>query len=71
MLVLGLLNISLGVFLIVSPLPLWVAWYIYLGFLVIIILGMEIVKLLRSPKKNKPSETKGKTKKTINKYLYK
>ncbi len=46
-LVLGLTNISLGVFLAVLPLPVWIIWYIYLGFLVLILVGMEIVALIR------------------------
>ena len=44
---LGLVNISLGVFLAVLPLAVWIIWYIYLGFLVLLLAGMEIVKLLR------------------------
>jgi hypothetical protein len=46
-LALGLVNISLGVFLAVVPLAVWIIWYIYLGFLVLILIGMEIVSLLR------------------------
>lgn len=46
-LALGLINISLGVFLAVLPLPVWVIWYIYLGFLVLVLVGMEIASLLR------------------------
>ena len=46
-LALGLVNISLGVFLAVLPLAVWIIWFIYLGFLVLILLGMEIVALLR------------------------
>ena len=41
-LALGLINISLGVFLAVLPLPVWVVWYIYMGILIIIILILEI-----------------------------
>jgi hypothetical protein len=44
---LGFVNISLGVFLAVLPLPVWIIWYIYLGFLVLIVLGLEIVSLFR------------------------
>ena len=44
-LALGLVNISLGVFLAVLPLPVWIIWFIYLGFLVLILIGMEIVSL--------------------------
>ncbi|CAF4647369.1 unnamed protein product, partial [Rotaria socialis] len=45
-LALGLVNISLGVFLAVLPLPVWIIWYIYFGFLVLLLIGMEIVALL-------------------------
>ncbi len=44
---LGFVNISLGVFLAVLPLPVWIIWYIYLGFLVLILLGLELVGLFR------------------------
>ena len=44
---LGFVNISLGVFLAVLPLPVWIIWYIYLGFLVLILLGLELVGLCR------------------------
>jgi len=44
---LGLTNISLGVFLAVLPLAVWIIWYIYLGFLLLLLVGMEIVALLR------------------------
>ena len=46
-LAMGLVNISLGVFLAVLPLPVWIIWFIYLGFLVLILIGMEIVSLMR------------------------
>ncbi|CAF2845073.1 unnamed protein product [Rotaria sp. Silwood2] len=46
-LALGFVNISLGVFLAVLPLPVWIIWYIYFGFLVLLIIGLEIVALLR------------------------
>ncbi len=46
-LALGLTNISLGVFLGVLPLAVWIIWYIYLGFLLLLLIGMEIVALLR------------------------
>jgi uncharacterized membrane protein len=46
-LILGLINISLGVFLAVLPLPVWVIWYIYFSILVIVLIGMEIVAFLR------------------------
>ncbi|UJR33542.1 hypothetical protein I4U23_020984 [Adineta vaga] len=39
---LGLVNISLGVFLAVLPLPVWVVWFIYMGILIIILVLMEI-----------------------------
>jgi len=41
-LALGLVNISLGVFLAVLPLPVWVIWYIYLSILIIILFLLEI-----------------------------
>jgi hypothetical protein len=37
----------LGVFLAVLPLPVWIIWFIYLGFLLLILVGMEIVALIR------------------------
>ncbi len=46
-LILGLVNISLGVFLAVLPLPVWVIWYVYFSLLVIIIILMEIVAFVR------------------------
>jgi hypothetical protein len=46
-LALGLINISLGVFLAVLPLPVWVIWYIYLGILIIIIFILEILACVR------------------------
>jgi hypothetical protein len=46
-LAMGLVNISLGVFLAVLPLPVWIIWFIYLGFLVLILVGLEIVALAR------------------------
>ena len=46
-LALGLVNISLGVFLAVLPSPVWIIWYIYLGFLVLLLVGLELVALLR------------------------
>jgi hypothetical protein len=46
-LALGLINISLGVFLAVLPLPVWVIWYIYMSFLVLILIAMEILAFRR------------------------
>ncbi len=46
-LALGLINISLGVFLAVLPLPVWVVWYIYMAILIIIIFLMEILTCIR------------------------
>ncbi|CAF1289129.1 unnamed protein product [Adineta steineri] len=43
----GLVNISLGFFLAVLPLPVWVVWYIYMSLLVIGLIVMEIVALRR------------------------
>ncbi|CAF5010937.1 unnamed protein product, partial [Rotaria sp. Silwood1] len=45
-LTLGLVNISLGVFLAVLPSPVWIVWYIYMGVLVIILVSMEIIPLV-------------------------
>ncbi|CAF4896812.1 unnamed protein product [Rotaria sp. Silwood1] len=45
-LTLGLVNISLGVFLAVLPSPVWIVWYIYMGLLVIILVSMEIIPLV-------------------------
>jgi hypothetical protein len=47
-LALGIINISLGVFLAVLPLPVWVIWYIYMSILVIVIFAMEFVAYRRS-----------------------
>ncbi|CAF0858917.1 unnamed protein product [Adineta steineri] len=44
-LALGLVNISLGFFLAVLPLLVWVVWYIYMSLLVIGLIVMEIVAL--------------------------
>lgn len=46
-LALGFTNISLGVFLAVLPLAVWIIWFIYLGFLFFILVGMELVALVR------------------------
>lgn len=46
-LALGFTNISLGVFLAVLPLAVWIIWFIYLGFFFFILLGMELVALVR------------------------
>ena len=46
-LLLGLINICLGVFLGVLPLPVWIIWYIYFGLLIIFLLIMEILRFLR------------------------
>jgi len=45
---LGIINISLGVFLAVLPLAVWVIWYIYMSILVIILIIMEIIAIRRS-----------------------
>ena len=57
-LALGLVNISLGVFLAVLPLPVWIIWYIYLGFLFLLLIGMEIVALTRRGRPSKGKSTK-------------
>ena len=57
-LALGFVNISLGVFLAVLPLPVWIIWYIYLGFLVLILVGMELVAFFRDSEKKSPSKPK-------------
>ncbi len=41
-LILGIVNISLGVFLAVLPLPVWVIWFIYMAILIIIFIILEI-----------------------------
>ena len=46
-LVLGLVNISLGVFLAVLPLAVWLIWYIYLIILVLLLVILEILGFLR------------------------
>lgn len=56
-LALGFVNISLGVFLAVLPLPVWIIWYIYLGFLVLILVGMEIVQFIRGDRGKKSTRS--------------
>jgi hypothetical protein len=46
-LILGLVNICLGVFLAVLPLAVWVVWYVYFSILVVIIILMEILQCVR------------------------
>jgi hypothetical protein len=46
-LALGLINISLGVFLAVLPTPVWIIWYIYFGILIIILFILEILAYVR------------------------
>ena len=46
-LTLGLVNISLGVFLAVLPLAVWLIWYIYLIILVLLLVILEIMGFLR------------------------
>lgn len=41
-LALGLVNVSLGVFLAVLPLPVWVVWFVYMSLLVITLVVVEI-----------------------------
>ncbi|UJR13698.1 hypothetical protein I4U23_000709 [Adineta vaga] len=57
-LALGLVNISLGVFLAVLPLPVWIIWFIYMGFLVLILVGMEIAALIRRGSAHKGASLK-------------
>ena len=63
-LALGFTNISLGVFLAVLPLAVWIIWFIYLGFLFFILVGMELVALARrgcsGTSKKKPHKIIGK-----------
>ena len=47
-LALGFTNISLGVFLAVLPLAVWIIWYIYLGFILLAILLLEVASLIRN-----------------------
>lgn len=46
--IIGLVNICLGVFLAVLPLPVWVVWYVYFGILVIVIFAVEILACRRN-----------------------
>ena len=39
---LGLINISLGVFLAVLPLAVWVVWYVYMSIMVVVLFLLEI-----------------------------
>lgn len=59
-LLLGLINICLGVFLGVLPLPVWVIWYIYFGLLIIFLFIMEIVRFMNKRRRGSHSAT-GKT----------
>lgn len=56
-LALGFVNISLGVFLAVLPLPVWIIWFIYMGFLVLILVGMELAQVLSEKTKKSTSGT--------------
>lgn len=44
---LGLINISLGVFLAVLPLAVWVVWYVYMSILVVVLVVLEILVCCR------------------------
>ena len=68
-LALGLVNISLGVFLAVLPLAVWIIWYIWLGFLVLLLVGFEIVSLIRGSGANKGGSLKLQGKTSENKYI--
>ncbi|CAF1647177.1 unnamed protein product [Adineta ricciae] len=57
-LALGLVNISLGVFLAVLPLAVWIIWYIWLGFLVLLLVGFEIISLVSGSGANKGGSLK-------------
>ena len=46
-LLLGLVNISLGLFLIISPLPVWVIWYVLLFCYVVFLIVMETIYWVR------------------------
>lgn len=59
-LALGFVNISLGVFLAVLPLAVWICWFIWMGFFVLIIIGMEVVSLIRRGGKGKSHRLNGK-----------
>lgn len=59
-LALGFVNISLGVFLAVLPLPVWIIWFIYLGFLVLILVGTELAAAFTG-KKGKSSSYQSST----------
>ncbi|CAF0779763.1 unnamed protein product [Didymodactylos carnosus] len=66
-LLLGLINISLGVFLAVLPMPVWIIWYIYLGLLVIILALLEIRRALTNLNKEGASyRTPGNKRSQIN-----
>ena len=46
-LLLGLVNISLGLFLIISPLPIWIIWYVLLFCYVVFLVVMETIYWVR------------------------
>jgi sensor histidine kinase YesM len=46
-LMLGIVNISLGVFLAVLPLAVWVIWFVYMSILILILITMEILAFVR------------------------
>lgn len=62
-LTLGLINVSLGVFLAVLPLPVWVTWYVYMSILVIVLVALEIMALIGRGNTSKGGLSKSKGKK--------
>ena len=48
--ILALINISLGLFLGLARIEIWITWYVYLGLVIIIWIVAEIVKCVRDKK---------------------
>ena len=51
-LLLGLVNICLGLFLIISPSPVWITWYILLSLYIVFLIVMEIIYWMRRFRSN-------------------
>ena len=65
--ILGLVNICLGVFLAVLPLAVWIVWYVYFGILMLALLLAELLALLRRFTRfnQGPKKVKGKSSEKI------
>ena len=57
-LLLGLVNISLGLFLILAPLPVWIIWYVLLFFYLVFLVVMETIYWIRSYRRKNEEKMK-------------